>query len=127
MYSPALKTRIVLTLFYIALLMLLSLIPGHHKTGDSVFIWVVANTPTLIQKFMHVCLYGVLVLLLVWTLDGIQSKTYRYLIAFVMTVAFGAAMEWCQTWIQGRYGTLYDVVLDTLGAALGLLAAIFLL
>ena len=110
-----------------ALVMLASLIPGHHKPGDSVFIWMVANTPTLIQKILHVCLYGVLALLLVWTLDGIQSRTYRFLIALIIAVAFGAVMEWCQTKVPGRFGTVYDVALNAAGAALGLLAAVFLL
>ena len=110
-----------------ALVMLASLIPGHHKPGDSVFIWMVANTPTLIQKILHVCLYGVLALLLVWTLDGIQSRTYRFLIALIIAVAFGAVMEWCQTKVPGRFGTVYDVALNVAGAALGLLAAVFLL
>jgi VanZ family protein len=110
-----------------ALLTLVSLIPGHHKPGDSVFIWLVANTPTLMQKVLHVCLYGVLALLLVWTLDGIQSRTYRLLIALIIAVAFGGVMEWCQTKVPGRFGTVYDVALNAAGAALGLLAAVFIL
>jgi VanZ family protein len=42
-------------------------------------------------------------------------------------VAFGAVMEWCQTKVPGRYGTAFDVALDAAGAALGLLAAVFIL
>jgi len=110
-----------------ALLTLASLIPGHPKSGDSAFIWLVAKTPTLMQKILHVCLYGVLALLLVWTLDGIQSRSYRFLISLVIAVAFGAVMEWCQTKVPGRYGAMYDVALNAAGAALGLLAAFFLL
>lgn len=110
-----------------ALVMLASLIPGQHKPGDSVFIWMIANTPTLIQKLLHVCLYGALTLLLIWTLDSIQSRTYRFMIALIIAVAFGAVMEWCQTKVPGRYGTVYDVVLNTAGAVLGLLVAVFLL
>ena len=110
-----------------ALLMLASLIPGHPKPGDSAFIWLVAKTPTLIQKMLHFCLYGVLVLLLIWSLEGILSNTYRFLIAFIIAVAFGALMEWCQTKVPGRFGTINDVALNAAGAALGLLAAIVLL
>ena len=124
-FSPS--TRITLTLFFMALLMLVSLIPGRPKPGDSVFIWLAAKTPTLIQKMLHFCLYGVLVLLLIWSLEGILSNTYRFLIAFIIAVAFGALMEWCQTKVPGRFGTINDVALNAAGAALGLLAAIVLL
>jgi len=127
MHSFSLTFRIVLTICYLAVLALLSLIPGPDKPGDSAFIWLVANTPTLIQKILHVCLYGVLTLLLAWTLDGIESKTYRFLIAFIIAVSFGALMEWGQTKVPGRYATLYDVGLNAAGAVIGLLCAVFLL
>ena len=117
----------VLTLSFMTLVMFASLIPGDHKPGDSVFIWLVVSTPTLIQKMLHLFLYGVLALMLVWTLDGIQSRVYRFLMALIIAVAFGAVMEWCQTKVPGRFGTVYDVVLNAAGAALGLLAASFLL
>ena len=120
-----------------AILMLVSLIPGRPipgrpipgrpKPGDFALIWLAAKMPTPIQKMLHVCLYGVLVLLLVWTLESIQSSTYRLLISFIIAVAFGAVMEWCQTKVPGRFGTVYDVALNAAGAAIGLLAAIFLL
>lgn len=109
-----------------ALLMFASLIPGQHKPGDSVFTWLVVNTPTLMQKMLHVCFYGVLALMLVWTLEGIQTMTYRFLIALIIAVAFGGIMEWCQTKVPGRFGTVYDVALNTAGVALGLLAALFI-
>ena len=127
MTSFSLTTRIVLTLCFMALLMVVSLIPGHPKPGDSAFIWLVANTPTLMQKVLHVCFYGVLALLLAWTLEGIQPRTYRFLIALIIAVAFGAVMEWCQTKVPGRFGTVYDVALNAVGAALGLLAAVIML
>jgi VanZ family protein len=110
-----------------AMLMLVSLIPGQPKPGNSAFIGLFASTPTLVQKALHVFLYGVFTLLLVWTLDGIQSKPYRFLIASVIAVSFGAALEWFQTKVPGRFGTPYDVALNTAGAALGLLVAALIL
>ena len=119
--------RTMLTIGYLALLALVSLIPGPGKPGDSAFIRLVANTPTVIQKILHVGLYGVLTLLLAWTLDGIESETYRFLTAFIIAVAFGALMEWGQTKVPGRYATLYDVGLNAAGAVIGLLIAFILL
>lgn len=107
--------------------MLVSLIPGHPKAGDSGFIWLIANTPTQIQKVLHVFFYGALTLLLAWTLEDIQPKTFRLLIALIIAVAFGAVMEWCQTKVPGRFGTVYDVALNAVGAALGFLAAVIIL
>lgn len=110
-----------------ALLALASLIPSRYRPGDSSVIWLVSRTPTLAQKVLHVCLYGVLAVLLAWTLDGIQPRTLQFLLSFIIAVAFGAAMEWCQTKVRGRFGTVSDVLLNAVGAATGLLAAVLLL
>jgi hypothetical protein len=123
MISVSLKARIILTVCFMALLTLVSLIPGHPKPGDYAFMWLVAKTPTLLQKTLHVCLYGVLVLLLLWSLEG---RPYRVPISLIIAVAFGAIMEWCQTMVPGRFGTAYDVALDAVGAILGLIAAVIL-
>ena len=65
--------------------------------------------------------------LLVWTLEGIPVVAWRYVIAFIVASGFGALMEWCQTRVPGRFGTLADVGLNTAGAVIGLLAALLLL
>ena len=124
MHLPA--ARIILTLGFMALLALASLIPGHPRSGDSAVIWLVAKIPAQVQKVLHVCLYGVLMLLLVWTLERIQIRNYRFLVSFVFAVSFGAVMEWCQTKVPGRFGTVHDIALNAAGATLGLLIAIFL-
>jgi len=127
MTSVSLTSRIVITLSFMALLMAVSIIPGRVQPGDSVFIWLVAKTPTLLQKVLHICLYATLTLLWVWTLDAIQSKSYRIVIAVTVAVCFGATMEWYQTKVPGRFGTILDVALNAAGALLGLFAAILLL
>lgn len=119
--------RIILSVCFMAALAFVSLIPGHPKPGDSAFVWLVANTPTLVQKLSHVCLYGVLALLWVWSLESIQPKSYRFLISFFIAVTFGAVLEWGQTKVPGRFGTVIDVALDAAGASLGLLVAVFLI
>ena len=123
----SLTIRIALTLGFLSLLALVSLVPGLHRPGDSEFIWLVAHFPTLAQKLLHILLYGLLALLLAWTLEGTGSRMQRLIIALVIAVAFGALMEWCQTKVPGRFGSLYDVVLNAAGAALGLVAAWWML
>lgn len=127
MNDTTLTVRIIITLSFMALLMIASIIPGRAEPGDSVFFWIVAKTPTLLQKALHLFLYCVLTLLWVWTLDAIQSKSRRLIIAVSVAICFGAVMEWYQTRIPGRFGTIYDVALNAAGAFLGLCAALLLL
>jgi len=127
MITTSLTTRMLVTACFMALLLAASIIPGRAQPGDSMFVWLVAKTPTLVQKVLHLCLYCVLTLLWAWTLDTIQSRPRRLVIALCIAVCFGAAMEWFQTRVPGRFGTLYDVGLNAVGALLGLCVAFFLL
>lgn len=127
MTSVSLTARIVITVCFMLLLIAASVIPGRVQPGDSVFVWLVAKTPTLLQKTMHVFLYGVLTLLWKWVLDATYAKSYGLLIAFTVAVCFGTTLEWYQTKVPGRFGTIFDVALNAAGAARGLLAAILFL
>ena len=127
MSSFPIAVRILLTVCFLGLLALASLIPGHYEPGDSRFVWLAEQTPTLLQKTLHICLYAVLAFLLVWTLEYIESKTIRYLASVVIAIAFGVLMEWGQTMVSGRFGGIVDVGLNSVGATLGLLIAIFVL
>jgi len=52
---------------------------------------------------------------------------YRILAAFLVAAGFGALNEWHQIHLPGRYGSLADVVLNAIGAGLGLLVAVLLM
>jgi VanZ family protein len=127
MSSIPLAARFGITLLLMAVIIVASIIPGRAQPGDSIFVFLVAKTPTFLQKMMHLCFYGFLTLLWVWTLEAVQSKLYRFAIAIVVAVSLGAVLEWYQTRVPGRFGTLIDVALNVAGASLGLLAAIFML
>ena len=111
----------------VALVVALSLAPGVARPGDSVFVWLVANTAPPLQKVMHVVVYAVLAVVGLWTLQSVESKSLRYLLALAVTLCLGAVLEWQQTRVPGRYGTLGDVFLNLIGIALGLLGALLLL
>lgn len=119
--------RIALTLSFMGLLTFLSIVPGDPQPGDSSFVWLVAQTPRPLQKSMHVVLYGVLLLMLGWSFAGVRSRVGRFSLCSIIAIGFGAALEWYQTMVPGRFGTLFDVLLDASGAALGLLAALVVL
>jgi VanZ family protein len=107
------------------LISLASLTPHEPGRARSILGRTLDRTPAPLQKLLHVGLYGLLALLLVWSLGTIDAFALRLMTAFIITVGFGAVMEWCQTRVPGRVGSLADVLLNAAGAALGLLAATF--
>ncbi len=115
------------TLAFVALIVVLSATPAREQAGDSLFVWLVINTAPPIQKLLHVVIYGTLSVLWMWTLADISSVPLRVFLSFVLSVGLGAVLEFHQTRVPGRYGTLLDVLLNASGAVLGLLAAILLL
>ena len=125
--SIPLSIRWVITLTLVAAVIVLSVIPGHARSGDSVFVWLVASTPTPLQKLMHFVIYAALACLWAWTLEGIAPRWLRLTLAFTLTVGLGAALEWYQTRVPGRFGTLLDALLNAAGAVAGLVAALLIL
>ena len=123
--SPVL--RWVITLTFVVIVVVLSVTPGKSQTGDSIFVWLVASTPTPVQKLMHFVIYAALVGLWAWTLEAIESRPLRFLLAFLLAVSLGSVLEWYQTKIPGRFGNLVDALLNALGAIAGLLAALVIL
>ena len=119
--------RFLITLAVVVIIVILSVTPGTSRPGDGLFVWLVATTPTAIQKLMHFAAYGCLAFLWCWTLSFLESRPSRLLLALVLTVSIGAALEWYQTMVPGRFGTVVDAILNTIGAIAGLLAAILLL
>ena len=121
------SARLLVTLLLVAAIVTLSIVPGRHQPGDSAFVWLVSVTPTLLQKFLHVVAYATLTLLLVWSLEKLNSVPLRFASAFAVTVAMGVVLEWYQTSVPGRFGTLTDVLLNAAGSIVGVIAAVLLL
>ena len=48
------------------------------------------------------------------------------LVLFVAASIFGGLMEWIQTFVPGRYGTVSDAVINTAGLATGILTGYLL-
>jgi hypothetical protein len=119
--------RCMVTLAFIAMVIALSIVPGRAEPGDSVFSWLVVNTAAPVQKTMHVAIYAALVVLWMWTLEAIGSRALRALLSVLLAIGLGALLEWGQLYVAGRFGTLSDVILNGVGALLGLVLAIVLL
>lgn len=119
--------RLALTLALTGLIVGLSVTPGVSQPDDSLFSWLYAGTPSTAQKILHVIIYGILAFLWMWTLSGIESTWARSIVALTLTLGLGVALEWYQTRVPGRFGTLIDVVLDAIGTIIGVLVAILVL
>jgi len=119
--------RWLVTLAFVGLIVVLSVTPGVEKTGDSMFVWLVVHTATPVQKALHVGIYAALAMLWMWTLEPIESRLLRIVVALIASVGLGALLEWHQTRVPGRFGTVLDVILNAAGAIAGLLLAMLIL
>ncbi len=119
--------RWVTTLAFVGLIVALSVAPAVARTRSSVVVWLVVHTATSVQKALHVAAYAVLAILWVWTLEPIEPHVLKTALAFSASVGLGAALEWHQVRVPGRHGTMLDVVLNAVGAAVGLALAVVIL
>jgi VanZ family protein len=62
-----------------------------------------------VRKGAHVSEYAVLFLL------TRQAAAKSNIIAFVITVLYACSDEWHQSYVAGRTGTPYDVLIDSIG------------
>jgi len=125
--NAPIAVRVVVTLLLLAAIVTISVVPGRPQPGDSVFIWLASVTPTPLQKLMHFVTYAMLAMLLMWTFEGINSMPLRIVLAMAIAVTVGSFLEWYQTSVPGRYGTLADAILNALGAVVGVFVATLLL
>ena len=77
-----------------------------------------------IRKCAHASEYAVLALLMFGALgEGTifdRRKYTRYLFSFLFTAMYACTDEFHQTFVPGRAGTIFDVGVDSAGAAAGL-------
>lgn len=119
--------RWAITLIFVGLIIGISVTPGVERPDDNLFSWLFANTAPLVQKVLHVATYAVLAILWMWTLQSVESRSLRYSLAFIIAASLGSLLEWQQTRIPGRYGTIADLLLNFVGALLGVLGAFLLI
>ena len=99
----------------------------------SLLIFILSNQPNLtlnlpnefiIRKLTHAVEYTVLTLLFFRALynsikkpsiSTINFKKYCFVLSFIIVLLFSISDEFHQTFIQGRYGSPYDVMIDSIG------------
>src|SRR5680860_1333122 len=109
--------RYLLPACYMAALFFVSYIPGDVMEVTPGFRLL---TPSW-QNLLHVPAYGGLALSWWWALETqLAEKKPRLIAAFTLTIMYGLVDEVWQLFIPGRYGSLTDLALDALGAAMAL-------
>lgn len=73
----------------------------------------------------HLCVYGVLAVLLWMALPRGWPASRRIAVAFAGAILFGVTDEWHQSFVPDRESTFSDLVVDAIGASVALIAVQF--
>ncbi len=79
----------------------------------------------LVKKGAHATGYALLGVAYYYALPSRLAPGYRAVLSFLMAVLFALSDEFHQSFVLGRHSTLRDVGIDSMGAALALLAVTF--
>ena len=98
-----------------------------HLHIDEERIWEIARlVEHFVRKGAHMTEFAILaVLLYIWIGRWRMRCLYRYLTAAGLTILYACSDEFHQLFVEGRAGLVSDVIVDSVGAVLGL--ALFLL
>ena len=75
-----------------------------------------------VRKCAHMSEYGVLALLFLQLLSAFGIRKKRAVIALMLTAAYASTDEFHQLFVPGRAGKVTDVLIDSTGALIALLA-----
>jgi len=93
-----------------AVLILVSIQPASKGHGSDM-------PRQIVNNILHIPAYGLLVFL---AIKSFPKLKYIYIVSFLFAVAFGAFNEYLQSFIPGRYASVWDVLLNTAGASIGM-------
>ena len=115
------RIRVAGPLLLMAGLYWLSALPGEPLPNDPelyrLFYWVAP----VAQNALHVPAYALLAFSWHWALRAwLNTPHARPVIAFAIALSYGLFDEWHQSFVPGRFASLTDVALNTLGATLGI-------
>ena len=112
---------LALSICYAAGIYWLSSIPGNIDPEEAGIYWLISWTPPTLQNLLHIPLFGILAWLWWRSLRGwIQQNRVLLLSAFLLTAGYGMADEWHQLQVPGRYASLTDMLLNAVGALIGI-------
>jgi hypothetical protein len=116
------RPSLLAPLFYTAVILALSSVPGIVPDDAPLPYQVIAWVPPQVQNLLHIPLYGGLSFIWCWYLVPRTRPNLALSLALLITIVTGVVDEWYQSFVPGRYGSLTDMVLNGVGAGLGVLA-----
>ncbi len=106
-------------LLFMALIFAMSSVPGTQSVDSGVqriFAW----TPPQLQNLAHIPIFGILAWLWCRALCAWSSRWgLPFALPLAITLLYGLLDEWHQLHVPGRYASASDLVLNTVGACLG--------
>jgi len=101
------RASVAVTLGYMCVLFILSSIPGGEYEQVS----------TIVANILHVLAYGLLALLVIFTLKDHGVTEHRSMcLAFLVALGYGALTELHQVWVPGRFPSASDVMFNVAGS-----------
>lgn len=92
----------------------LGLLPGSLSAQSAYWLeWI-------LRKSAHLASFALLALLLAWALGALLDRRRALWLALGLTLLYAISDEVHQTFVPGRQGRWWDVLIDTAGAALAL-------
>lgn len=98
-------------------------VPGYREMPDVDQARLARKIDHPVRKVAHATEYAVLAIL-VWLALSTRRHS-RYLIAILFSFMYASTDEFHQIFVPGRAGMFTDVMIDTAGAAVGLLLIFF--
>ena len=110
--------RFAVPLAYMAAIYALSSIPDTQTDPANLAEQALQWTPPTLQNLLHIPLYGGLAVSWYWALLTAKSASQatRLLLMVALTIAYGVYDEVHQLSVPGRYGSVTDLILNTIGA-----------
>ncbi len=116
--QPSVVWPVLYMLGIFALSSVPGVIPDDAPAPYQIFNWV----PPAIQNLLHIPVYAGLAFLWRWYLAVPLRPLVAVLMALLITISYGIFDEWYQSFVPGRYSSFTDVVFNSIGAGLGVLA-----
>jgi len=111
--------RLIAPILYGTCIYLLSSIPGNLSSNSNPS-FLLSLVPSSLQNLLHIPLFAGLTSCLLWALAPIKRQKQTYLIVLAVSLVFAVSDEVHQMYVPGRFGSMSDAILDSIGIVLSI-------